>query len=389
MLRVAIVGCGKIADDHARAILCIPDCKIVGLCDRELLMASQLGQRFGISACFSNLQEMLRATAPNVVHITTPPQSHFALARECLEEGCHVYVEKPFTLYSSEAEELIALAERHGLKLTVGHGEQFSHVARRMRGLIRGGYLGGRPVHMESTWCYELGDSSYVRALQSNETHWVRGLPGGLLQNLISHGLAKVVEFLSTDTPQVIAVGFASDVLRRSNVQNFADELRVIITEDKGTTAYFTFSSQMRPVLHQFCIYGRNGGLLLNEDQQTLIKLRGEKYKSYLETFVGPLVFAMQYIHNCAKNVRLFLARDFHMESGMKYLIESFYGSIINGTPVPIPYREILLTSRIMDTIFEQVRSWTNCSEPTFVRPSGTGDPKVSLVNTDGCSIPE
>src|SRR5262245_12792213 len=119
MLRVAIVGCGKIADDHARTILCIPNCKIVGLCDREPLMASQLGQRFGISACFSNLQEMLRATAPNVVHITTPPQNHFALAKQCLEEGCHVYVEKPFTLYSSEAEELIALAGGHGLKLTV------------------------------------------------------------------------------------------------------------------------------------------------------------------------------------------------------------------------------------------------------------------------------
>jgi len=43
--------------------------------------------------------------------------------------------------------------------------------------------------------------------------------------------------------------------------------------------------------------------------------------------------------------------------SGMKYLIESFYGSIIQGTPVPIPYREILLTARIMDAIFDQLRA--------------------------------
>jgi hypothetical protein len=143
----------------------------------------------------------------------------------------------------------------------------------------------------------------------------------------------------------------------------------------------------MRPVLHQFCIYGPNGGLLLNEDQQTLIKLRGKKYKSYLETFVGPLVFAKQYIHNCAQNVRLFLARDFHLESGMKYLIESFYRSIIDCTPVPIPYNEILLTSRIMDTVFEQVRRWTNCSEPAFADLSGTGDPKMTVVNTNDCSI--
>jgi predicted dehydrogenase len=224
-----------------------------------------------------------------------------------------------------------------------------------MRRLIRSGYLGGRPVHIESTWGYELGDSSYARALLANKTHWVRELPGGLLQNLISHGLAKIAEFLATDIPEVIAVAFASSFLTRFENGHLVDELRVIITEKEGTTAYFTFSSQMRPALHQFCIYGPTGGLLLNEDQQTLIKLRAERYKSYLETFVGPLVFATQYIHNCVQNVRLFLARDFHMESGMKYLIESFYRSITNGTPVPIPYNEILLTSRIMDIVFEQV----------------------------------
>jgi len=53
--------------------------------------------------------------------------------------------------------------------------------------------------------------------------------------------------------------------------------------------------------------------------------------------------------------VRTFLARDFHAMSGMKYLIESFYRSIVQGTPVPIPYREILLTARIMDAIFDQL----------------------------------
>ena len=52
-----------------------------------------------------------------------------------------------------------------------------------------------------------------------------------------------------------------------------------------------------------------------------------------------------------------FLARDFHMKSGMKSLIESFYQSIVDGRPVPIPYREIVLTARIMDEIFDQIRA--------------------------------
>src|ERR1700739_4580563 len=85
MLRIAIIGCGKVADQHMDAIRRLADCKVVAVCDQELLMAQQLGERFGISACFSNLSQMLEGTAPDVVHITTPPQSHFALAKQCLE----------------------------------------------------------------------------------------------------------------------------------------------------------------------------------------------------------------------------------------------------------------------------------------------------------------
>ncbi len=98
MLRIAIVGCGKVADQHVAAIRRIRNCRIVSVCDRELLMAKQLGERFHISECFSDLQEMLRRTRPQVVHITTPPQGHFQLAKQCLEFGSHVYLEKPFTV---------------------------------------------------------------------------------------------------------------------------------------------------------------------------------------------------------------------------------------------------------------------------------------------------
>ena len=66
-------------------------------------MAKQLGERFGISGCFSDLEEMLQSRPPDVVHITTPPQSHCLLAEQCLESGSHVYVEKPFTTMASEA----------------------------------------------------------------------------------------------------------------------------------------------------------------------------------------------------------------------------------------------------------------------------------------------
>lgn len=318
-------------------------------------MVQQFAERFGVKRGFGDVSTMISAVRPDVVHITTPPQSHFEIARLCVEHGCHVYVEKPFTLNTAEAEELLSLAEFRGLKVTAGHDQQFSHAARRMRNLIRRGYLGGRPVHMESTWCYDLGGQMYARAMLGDKEHWVRKLPGRLLHNLISHGVAKIAEFLTADTANVIAVGHTSAFLRDLGESDIVDELRVVITEEMGPTAYFTFSSQMRPALHQFCIYGPRNGLVIDEDHQTLIRVQGKRFKSYVEKFVPPMISAKECVGNLLYNVRLFMECDFHMDSGKKYLMEAFYASIVKQTPIPIPYRQLLLTSRIMDSIFEQV----------------------------------
>jgi predicted dehydrogenase len=355
MLKAAIVGCGKIADAHASQILRVKGSALVGVCDREPLMAEQLCERFGVRGAFSDVSELLSKARPDVVHITTPPASHFEIASLCLDSGCHVYVEKPFTLHAAEAAALIALAQKKGLKLTVGHDDQFSHVARRLRDLVNRGYLGGVPVHMESIYCYDLSAPGYARALLGDKQHWVRRLPGKLLHNIISHGIARLAEFFPTDAPQVIAHGFVSPRLKEMGEREIIDELRVIISDARRTTAFFTFSTQMQPSLHQFRIYGPNNGLALDNDQETLIRLRGARFPSYAEKFVPPALFAKQYCASFVRNAGLFLERDFHMKSGMKFLIESLYRSIVDDIPVPIPYREIQFTASAMESIFSQL----------------------------------
>lgn len=355
MLKVGIVGCGKIADAHASQIIRIKGCEIVGLCDREPLMAQQLYERFPARKAFADLHTMLREARPDVVHITTPPSSHFDIAKACVERGVSVYIEKPVTLYADETRILIELANEHGAKLTAGHDDQFTHVAQRMRKLVAEGYLGGAPVHMESYFCYDLSDPDYARAFLSDKTHWVRRLPGKLLQNIISHGIARIAEFLTTDSPLITAQAFCSPLLRELGETEIFDELRVMINEDDRTTAYFTFSSHMRPSLHQFRIYGPKNSLIVDQDKETLLELSGTSFKSYAEKILPSAIFASQNLANCVRNLKYLLKNDFHMKYGMKTLIESFYRSINENSSPPIPYREILLTARIMDAIFEQV----------------------------------
>jgi predicted dehydrogenase len=368
MLRIAIVGCGKVADQHVDAIHRVRDCEIVSLCDRELLMAKQLGERFGISGCFSDLKEMLQSTSPDVVHITTPPQSHYSLARQCLESGSHVYVEKPFTTTASEAESLIELAASCGLKITVGHNYQFTLEMLEMRRLVNKGFLGGKPVHLESYWSYDLGDLRYASAFLGNHTHWVRQLPGQLFQNIISHGIAKLTEFLDDELVEIVATAHRSEQLRSLGAGDVLDELRVLIRDKSDTTAFFCFSTQVKG-LNQLHLYGRAGSLSADIITGSLLRKRNRPYKSYLTYFVPPLKTAREHFRNARHNVSNFLRRRLYQDFGMKELIECFYSSIRRGDPLPIPYREILLTARIMDEVFAQIY------------PPKTGKPLTPMIS--------
>ncbi len=354
-MKVAIIGCGKQADSHAALIQRLGYCEIVGACDRELLMAKQLYERFNVKHYCDNVSDLLATTRPDVVHITTPPQSHLELGTLCFEQGCNVFFEKPFALNSGEVETLVALAEQKGVKLTVGHNNQFNKSAIRMRELINRGYLGGAPVHMESVWCYDLGDQRFASALFGDTTHWVRRLPGQLLHNIISHGISKIAEFLSNPSPTVIAHGFTSAFLRQINETEIIDELRVIINDNDRTTAYFTFSTQMKPMIRQFRVYGPKRSLILDDMHDTLIRVTRTDFKSYLNHIAPPSIYAWQYLRNASDNVWQFVTRQLNFEAGRKRLLESFYRSISSGTDVPIPYKEILVTSRIMDAIFGQL----------------------------------
>jgi hypothetical protein len=224
-------------------------------------------------------------------------------------------------------------------------------------------------VHMESYYCYSL-TGAYAKALLGQRNHWVRQLPGGLLQNTISHGISKIAEFLTDDGLTVIAHGFTSKFLRSIGETEIIDELRVAIHAG-AATAYFTFSSQMQPSLHMLRLYGPKNALIMDERQQTLIKLRGRAYKSYLEQFLPEWSYARQYVGSSLGNIRKFAKSDFHMEHGKKYLIRAFYRSITEGEQVPIPYDEILRTSRIMEEIFSQLcaKQKSSKAEPGMYAP--------------------
>ena len=355
MTRVAIIGCGFVADQHAAQLQALPACEIAAACDTEELMAAQLADRFHIQHVFTDAEEMLQKIRPDAVHITTPAQTHFQLGRMCLEAGCHVYLEKPFTETTAEAETLIQLARNKRLHITAGHNLQFSPEAIRMRELVKAGFLGGPPIHIESIQCYSHDDPTYGRAVLGDSNHWVRRLPGSLLHNLISHGISKIAEFLAGDDPDIISLSFSSPFLRQLGQTSIVDEVRATIQDELGTTAFFLFTTQFGAGSNEFRLYGKSGNLVMDNTYRTVLRIRPSNYKSYLRYFLAPWTHAREHVRNSFRSMKLFAKKDFHMDYGMRKLMELFYSAIRDDTSDPIPSTEILRTSRIMETIFEQM----------------------------------
>ncbi len=353
--RVAIIGCGMIADQHADQLRYLPDCELVAACDTDELMARQLADRFRIPQVFTDAAEMLRAGGVDAVHIATPAQSHFALGRLCLEAGCHVYMEKPFTVNAAEADELLHLAEVAGRRITVGHNLQFSPEVLRLRKLVHDGFLGGPPVHVECIQCYSHDDPTYGRAVLSDPNHWVRTMPGSLLHSLVSHGVAKIAEYLEGDSPALLSICFSSPYLVQHKHTDIVDEVRAIVRDDRGTTASFLFTTQFGAASNELRLFGRAGNLVLDNTYRTVLRIRPSRQKSYLRYFLAPLVLAREQARNTLVNVRQFARKEFQMDFGMRKLMELFYGAVREGGPDPIPLPEIRRTARIMDAIFQQM----------------------------------
>lgn len=356
MLKVGVIGCGKMADNHFFQIKNISTCKLAGVCDSEMLMARQAAVRAGINTYYDDVDLFLDAVRPDVVHITTPPQSHYDLAMKCVDHGVHIYVEKPFAMNYQETDEVLKAATLKGLKVTVGHNAQFSRAMIQMREKVGSGYLGGKPIHLESYYCYNIENKQYAQALLGDGNHWVRRLPGTLIQNTISHGIAKIAEFLDTDDPVMNIHFYVSPTLKSIGENKIPDELRVMIYDRDNMSAFLTFSTQIRPAaLHQFRIYGPNNGIFVDHNTQTVQFIDNVSYKSYLNYLAPQLKTSRQYLSIAVQNLKALLVRKLRTDFGMYYLVRQFYKSIIDGGKPPISYRQIRLTYLIMDRIIEEM----------------------------------
>jgi predicted dehydrogenase len=166
VVQIGIAGCGQAARVHLDRLLAEEAVAIVGCADPDLEAARALADRASVRPAsapvpaFADHRELLRETAPDALAIFSPHLTHYRLAMDALQAGCHVFIEKPLSTNLQEAADIVALARARDLKVGVGHQYRLAPSLVEARCRLAEGTIG--PVHLVTAtlarpWLATLG----------------------------------------------------------------------------------------------------------------------------------------------------------------------------------------------------------------------------------------
>jgi predicted dehydrogenase len=122
-IRCAVIGVGYLGRFHAQKYQLLPNAELVAVCDVNSEICEAVSLELKVPA-YKDYKDLFGKV--DAVSIAATTNKHFAIAKDCLEQGIHVLIEKPITETVIQAEELIHLANKHHAKLQVGHLERFN-----------------------------------------------------------------------------------------------------------------------------------------------------------------------------------------------------------------------------------------------------------------------
>jgi predicted dehydrogenase len=180
IMKIGIVGCGDVSGLHVNAWRDV-GASVAAVCDINEENAIQFAEKWRIPSRHTSFSKMLQSEDLFAISICTPPQFHANMAIEALESGCHVVVEKPFTVTTEEADKVLSTLQNSSARLTIIHSQLFEPSMLRAIRRIKAGYM-GRIVGMNVGILH-----SNDEPMASDKNHWCHRIPGGRFGENLPH----------------------------------------------------------------------------------------------------------------------------------------------------------------------------------------------------------
>lgn len=325
-VRVALVGCGRIARVHRTYLAELPEVELVGLCDVDDAARNAFAAEVNLPA-YATVAELVSRGKPQVVHVLTPPATHAPLALELLNAGVNVLVEKPLALAAGEADSVLDAARRAGCWVSVDHNRWFDPVVQEAARAVATGRL-GRLVGVE---VFQGADPSEAEKLAAGNTHWTARLPGGTLHNLAPHPLYLMRRFAGR-TQKLEVVSRAAD-------GGQLEEIRIAALGEVAP-ALVTISLYARPFMNRLTLLGSEASMEVNLNNMTLIERRPRRLPKLLGKVWPNLSEAGQLLGATVRNGMAFVTGRQRFYPGIGAHLKALYASVAGGGPPPVDPEE-------------------------------------------------
>jgi len=247
-IRVGVVGAGHLGSIHAKVYSRLDNIKLAGVCDCNLERAIEIGKKYHANS-YADYEDLFdKVDAASVV---VPTSLHYNIAKDFMNKGIHVLIEKPITKTLSEADELIAIAAEKKLILQVGHIERFNSAVLALEPYLR------RPKFIE---CQRLGPFHK------------RVMDVGVVLDLMIHDIDIVLGLIGEEVVNIEAVGL-------STISDYEDIANVRLTFADSTIADITASRITKDVVRKIRIFQEDSYISLDylNQEVTLFKKTADK----------------------------------------------------------------------------------------------------------------
>ena len=255
-IKLSIIGSGKWGFNHVRTAISILNPSSIVVCDNNDSVVDKIKGLSGEVRFTANIDEILNDEDINCVIIATPAETHYNLAKRCLSNGKNVLVEKPITLYSSEAEELTELAEKSEKVLMVGHVLLYHPAINKIKEMLDEGKLGKLQ--------YIYSNRLNLGTIRSEEN---------ILWSFAPHDISIIQFFTGSNPTEVYAKG-------ASFLQHEIEDTTLTFLRYPENVSAHIFVSWLHPFKEQRLVVIGDKGMVVFEDS-----LEKEKLKFYKKGF--------------------------------------------------------------------------------------------------------
>jgi len=254
--KVAIIGSGRWGFNHVRTANSILEPKNITVFDSRPEIKEKISELNSEINFTTSFDDILNDENIKAVIIATPAETHFEIAKKCLENGKHLLVEKPITLFSEEAEELHNLSVKLNLKLMVGHVLLYHPAILRIKEGLDNGEIGNLQ--------YIYSNRLNLGAIRSEEN---------ILWSFAPHDISVIQFFINENPTSITACG--ADIL-----QDGIEDTTITYLDYPGKVSAHIFVSWLHPFKEQRLIVTGEKGMYVFEDS-----IKTEKLKLYEKGF--------------------------------------------------------------------------------------------------------